>query len=108
MNKKLKAKWVKALRSGKYRQGYRSLKLKEDLDLEDDRKPETLYCCLGVLRDLMHPKSRAMLNGEEDLLCERHMREAGLTEEQQRHLARMNDDDGKNFKQIAAFIAKTL
>lgn len=42
MDKKIKARWVKALRSGKYRQGRRSLRSKEG-----DR-----FCCLGVLCDL--------------------------------------------------------
>lgn len=41
MNKKVKRKWLKALRSGEYSQGYSRL-----VD-EDDN-----FCCLGVLCDL--------------------------------------------------------
>lgn len=40
MNKKVKKKWVKALRSGKYKQTRETLKDKHG------------YCCLGVLCDL--------------------------------------------------------
>lgn len=39
MDKKLKAKWIKALKSGKYRQGTGRLYTKETRS----------YCCLGVL-----------------------------------------------------------
>lgn len=40
MNKEVKEKWVKALRSGEYKQGYSSL--------SDNNQ----YCCLGVLCEL--------------------------------------------------------
>lgn len=40
MNKELKRKWLKALRSGKYVQGQRQLRI-------DDDRPT--FCCLGVL-----------------------------------------------------------
>lgn len=42
MNKKIKEDWVKALRSGKYKQGKGELHNKED----------NTFCCLGVLCDL--------------------------------------------------------
>jgi hypothetical protein len=45
MNKRIKARWVKALRSGRYKQGRNMLRT-------DDGK----FCCLGVLCDL-HSKS---------------------------------------------------
>ena len=41
MNKKNAMKWVKALRSGKYKQGRESL--------VGENKGECQYCCLGVL-----------------------------------------------------------
>lgn len=41
MNAKMKAKWLKALRSGKYQQGDKALRTK------DQR-----HCCLGVLCDI--------------------------------------------------------
>jgi hypothetical protein len=45
MNKRIKKLWVKALRSGEYRQGRHLL-----------RRNGT-YCCLGVLCDLYHQKT---------------------------------------------------
>lgn len=42
MNKRVKTRWVKALRSGKYKQGRHSLR-----NVEGDT-----FCCLGVLCDL--------------------------------------------------------
>jgi len=41
MNKRIKSKWLKALRSGKYEQGKYNL-----------RDSENKYCCLGVLCDI--------------------------------------------------------
>lgn len=43
MNKELKPKWLKALRSGEYKQSRETLK--------DDNG----FCCLGVLCDLTYP-----------------------------------------------------
>ena len=43
MDKKLKKKWVKALRSGQYQQTHGQLRTEEG------------YCCLGVLCDVMDP-----------------------------------------------------
>lgn len=44
MNPKVKEKWVEALRSGRYKQGYQQLRC----ECVDD----ATYCCLGVLCDL--------------------------------------------------------
>jgi len=41
MNKRIKTKWIKALRSGKYKQGTGRLKTNDGG-----------FCCLGVLSDL--------------------------------------------------------
>ena len=40
MNKEIKKRWVKALRSGKYKQGFKALRINDT------------YCVLGVLCDL--------------------------------------------------------
>jgi len=45
VNKTIKAKWTKALREGKYKQGQGRLYRVND-------QGEQLYCCLGVLCDL--------------------------------------------------------
>lgn len=50
MNKKIKNKWVKALRSGKYKQGTEALKITHDGD------GEAAFCCLGVLCDIVGDK----------------------------------------------------
>jgi len=42
MNKRIKTRWLKALRSGKYKQGRYALRTKSDNG----------FCCLGVLCDL--------------------------------------------------------
>lgn len=47
MNPKVKARWVKALRSGRYKQGKRSLRRKVQGTRTTDK-----FCCLGVLCDL--------------------------------------------------------
>lgn len=47
MDKKTKQKWLKALRSGEYKQGRHTLR--EDFIAEKE------YCCLGVLCDLVEP-----------------------------------------------------
>lgn len=44
MNKEVKKKWIKALRSGEYKKGRNSLKI-----IQGDK---ITYCCLGVLCDL--------------------------------------------------------
>lgn len=51
LTKRLKNKWVKALKSGNYKQGRRCLKQK-------DEKGNYTYCCLGVMADIcgLHPK----------------------------------------------------
>lgn len=45
MNKEIKAKWLTALRGGKYKQGSGFLRISQD-GVEDR------FCCLGVLCDL--------------------------------------------------------
>lgn len=46
LTKKLKAKWLEALKSGKYIQGTGALQKK-------DKHDEITHCCLGVLCDIM-------------------------------------------------------
>ena len=110
MDKKLKAKWVKALRSGKYEQsqGY----LKDELD-----EGRFGFCCLGVLRDVISPKSNLRGDADEEVciadneggehLHPKHAKLAGLTPPQQTKLAEANDQ-GKSFKWIAGYIQRYL
>ena len=54
IDKDLKEKWVKALRSGDYKQGKEYLK-------QFDSSGQASFCCLGVLADLADPDSWADL-----------------------------------------------
>lgn len=49
MNKTIKRQWIKALRSGKYRQGHNSLAT------WDQEAQAFEYCCLGVLCEIAIP-----------------------------------------------------
>lgn len=106
MKPELKAKWVAALRSGKFEQANGAMK-------ECDEDNKVSFCCLGVLRHLAHPKSTLEDEGEA-VLHPRHLKEFGLTNEQQTQLAWMNDGNPSkqikqhSFKEIARYIEKKL
>lgn len=52
LDKEVKERWIAALRSGDYEQGYRQL-MQECSELDEDNEVVTKrYCCLGVLCDL--------------------------------------------------------
>ena len=51
MNKKVMKKWVKALRSGKYKQGTGTLK-------HYDTNAQARHCCLGVLCELYNDQMK--------------------------------------------------
>lgn len=87
--KKVKAKWVKALRSGKYEQGTGALETKFP-----DR-----YCCLGVAKHLGIAKQRP--TGDEFL------ENTFIPNKIQKKLSEYNDY-GKSFKWIAAYIERYL
>lgn len=92
MKKRYKNKWVKALHSGKYRQGTGALCRQG--------KPRE-YCCLGVARSLFK------LGSDGEYLSESALAEIGLTEEQQWKLADMNDA-GHSFAAIGEYIEERL
>ena len=88
-------RWVRALRSGTYRQGTRYL-----------RNVDDHYCCLGVAADLIDPKAwRKWLvwyqwGSSYGLLSVETETRIGLTAIGQRELACMNDN-GRTFAEIA-------
>lgn len=88
MTKDQKRRWVKALRSGKYRQGVAMLKN----DIGE-------YCCLGVARDFCG--ARQLRNGTQ-YLSSRY-----LPNDIQRSLAMVNDY-GVPFDMIAGLINEAL
>lgn len=101
MNKTIKRKWIKALRSGEYAQGEGNLKCGPNLDGEME------YCCLGVLRAIC-PELKLKKSGEEEMLTPKSTEEKiGLTYKQQIKLAKMNDS-GRSFNYIATYIERFL
>lgn len=119
MDKKLKAKWIKALRSGQYKQGTGYL-CRADLDT-----PKA-FCCLGVLFDIQgaewvddndgHYSRSCKFDGEayraNSLKSELHRAFPYLAENIISKLMNMNDGAHNhkqhNFKQIADYIKKNL
>jgi hypothetical protein len=107
MDPKVKKAWIEALKSGRYKQGQQRL-----------RSTSEHFCCLGVLADLIDPNAweyscigyyivshdtalDASLSGE--------IREPiGLRSEDQEYLIGLNDNDGKNFDEIADWIEEHL
>ena len=103
MNKSIKQKWLKALRSGEYEQGKNRFVTPEE---EYDR-----FCCLGVLVNETEGfdfiDGNYYADGYPSMLSDRFLKEIGLTYGQQADLVTMNDL-GKSFKQIADYIEKNL
>lgn len=117
MNKRIKAKWLKALRSGKYKQGTGILRR---VDLET---AQYKYCCLGVLADCSGVRWRQFYTDpntgkraplkELDLLPRVVAARLGINDppddiETQLRLAKMNDEFGWDFGAIANWIEKIL
>jgi hypothetical protein len=113
MNKEIKAKWVKALRSGQYKQGRNKL-----------RSANNEFCCLGVLCNLhaeAHPEIAAQHTNPRSYIGNTQMPPTQVclwaniyiwgnpyaTGDVLLTLATMNDT-GKSFKEIADFIEKEL
>lgn len=98
MNKKVKEKWVKALKSGRYKQTYSQL------------KDNTGYCCLGV-----YCKVRKWKIEENGLNIVKHKKEVGYTplyeeigEDNVSKLYALNDFDRLTFPEIALYIENGL
>lgn len=115
MDKAIKRKWVKALRSGKYKQAREALK-------RGDR-----YCCLGVLCNVLGAEwvrlegdiaavlGETFLNSPgEEVLRPSVLRTLGFTKPRQTKLTTMNDGlpseniEPHNFNQIADYIEKHM
>lgn len=97
MDAKLKADWVKALRSGEYRQARRTLRSGRG------------YCCLGVLCRVANiPIAR---NGQTvSASCGGDYAPIAtiVGGESMNHLMTLNDNLGKSFPEIADYIEKNL
>lgn len=129
MNKKLKKKWVKALRSGDYDQASGAL-----CKVQKDKKGTHLsYCCLGVLADVSgegewvkqsptdsytdydgpirrykFPTLRDYHEHAEADFSTKQAEILGLAYAEQSTLVDMNDDQGASFKKIAKWIEKNV
>lgn len=114
MKKKIKEAWIKRLRSGRYKQGTGVL-----------RDGSNKYCCIGVLCTIINPNIRWNLSNNKDyytpsgntddgLICSNtglskdNLKRAGISNEEQDELIRLNDDEGRNFLEIADHIEKNL
>lgn len=108
MNQKIKKKWVKALRSGKYKQGTEALKFTYDGEAE--------FCCLGVLCDIVGDKVSIKQNL--DIPRNSTLKKVGLPTVDKHDpfydsdsvvvkLARFNDG-GMSFNWIASYIDRYL
>ena len=101
MEASLKAKWIEALRSGKYKQGRLALRTRDDH-----------FCCLGVLCDIsgvweengQHYSSE--YDGALSLLPPRLRNQ--LTQEARHALIAMNDKYGVSFPDIADWIKTNI
>ena len=106
MNKRSKTRWLKALRSGKYTQGYNQLRT--------TCNGEHAHCCLGVLADIEGVDLDTL--GWQAQVEEGEQGSAGLTCDQMDKLATLNDrairayntKQTYSFRRIAAHIERYL
>lgn len=104
MNPEIKAKWVAALRSGKYKQGQNRLRRKNE------------FCCLGVLCDLHAKATGARWDGESyfghEILTPDAVREWGDLPDDDPFIdddyLSSHNDEGKTFAKIADIIEREL
>jgi len=92
MNQEVKAKWVEALRSGKYKQGRKTL------------KHAGRYCCLGVLCEVAGEPIERFHNNLNNPFMER----VGFPWGQHGVLIEMNDTKKKSFAEIADYVEQNL
>ena len=88
MNKSIKKKWLKNLKSGKFEQAHSQLK-----------SGKNSFCCLGVLCETM----KVGYKPSSSYPCATTLKTAGLKKEQAEFLANLNDSD-RSFDYIANFI----
>lgn len=105
MKAEIKARWIEALRSGKYEQGKRAL-----------HPYGSKFCCLGVLCDVVDPSKweGEEYNGAVGYLPGDLQDEVRLLDREQTHLINMNDGNpangiaGKPFSEIADWIERNI
>lgn len=112
MKPDIKKRWVKALRSGKFKKGKEYLHRQVSGD--------HTYCCLGVLcevenarqtkrvRDFDPNITAYLVDGNEGSLTNKRLQRYGLTHKIQDALINKNDGIGWSFNRIANWIEKHL
>ena len=104
MNKRIKKLWVKALRSGKYKQGRGRLRRRSG--------SVVTYCCLGVLCEVA--KSEGVISrytGSDGFPIDKILKWAELPDDNprlNRSRATVLNDSGMSFEHIADRIEKYL
>lgn len=96
MNRKLRDKWIRALRSGKYKQVTGWLKRPKSND----------YCCLGVLCNVAG-ETRG-IESYRSLTSFNKLKKFKLSEGEEEELVNMNDTTGNDFNSIADWIEANL
>lgn len=106
MKPEVKTMFIKALRSGEFKQAKGQLRTNKDG-----------FCCLGLLCNLhaeTHPNSQynrsnpEVYGGKRDKPPKQVLGWAGLNEYDVEDLIMMNDEEEKSFKQIANFVEGKL
>ena len=101
ISKKLKAAWIKALRSRGYRQTTAAL-----------QSGPRNYCCLGVLCRVAERTTDFKPRINDGVLLGGTLKmqgnNFGLTKKQQNVLIKMNDQKGESFTTIAEYIQKNV
>ena len=92
--KRARARWVKALRSGKYEQGHGMLRY------------GNTFCCLGVACKVARIPNNRITGGFLSSMFPTILKRLGLTHLQEQELARLNDNRKKTFREIADHIER--
>ena len=109
----IKTKWIEALKSGKYIQGYVALTRREDNNINPDR-PILTHCCIGVLGEI-HPSLSATPKDTNHLDNPyEFLKKAFIGEKMQEQLWTLNDEDQDNpaykggYKNVLPFIEQMI
>jgi hypothetical protein len=96
MDQKVKTEWVRALRSGEYKQHYGSLCDDAINNLEEAKS----FCCIGVLGKITRPENFWYTSGVTKYF--------NLPNTTVNTLVDMNDSQKKSFSKIADWIEENL
>lgn len=100
MREGAKTKWLKALRSGKYKQG--DGVLYREVYVGDDDKAQAQFCCLGVYGRCVSKLKLEEIEGRD------YLSETAIPRTVQNNLSNMNDIKNLSFKRIANWIERNL